>query len=82
MVNVPLAQFPPGQAPALTAALVALLCTVLGAAQVVDGAITAVVDEGTAVAAVEAATAVLQVGAATGLERARWRAASREATSA
>lgn len=83
---VPIAQFPPGQSPALAAAVAALLCTVLGAAQVINGVITAVVpDEATAVARVLAATDTLTTDDGVGFEQARWRAAaeaSREVHSA
>jgi hypothetical protein len=73
---MPLVQLP--DVSALAAAVAALLCTVLGSAQIVDGVVSAVVDdEPGAVERVLAAIRQLSTDDATRFEQARWAAASR-----
>jgi hypothetical protein len=75
MADIPLMAFPPGQAPAITAAITGLLCAVLGAVRIVDGAMTAVADEATVLALLTATTGTLQTTVGIEFERARWAAA-------
>lgn len=58
---VPLVRFPPGQSPALSGAVAALMCAALGAVQVINGVVTAVRPDGDVIGALLRPEQVLRV---------------------
>lgn len=75
MAEIPLVQFPPGQSPALSGAIAALLCAVLGTVHVVNSAVsTAASSEDATVAQILAVTGTLYTVDGVQFEQACYRA--------